>query len=296
MSTSLNWMMIFGKMMIRYHQSEMAGGISIQLEERGGDVSDVKDQIKLDYLSGVPPKKLAEKYGTSMNTIKSWIKRYGWSKMKKQGAPSEAEGAPSEVQGAPRKKRGGQPGNKNAVGHGAPKGNQNAVKHGLFSRYLPEDTRELFFSLDSADPLDLLWDQIKLAYAAIMRAQQIMHVRDQGDKTVEKVGDSKGKIISEKWEVQQAWDKQATFLQAQAKAQKELTTMIKQYEELLHKNWDLATKEQKARIRQLKANTERLRRDGSPEDDEGVEIINDVEKEETDKDIGADNPEVSASV
>lgn len=151
-----------------------------------------------------------------------------------------------------KKKRGGQPGNKNAVGHGAPKGNQNATKHGLFSRYLPEDTRELFFSLDSADPLDLLWDQIKLAYAAIMRAQHIMHVQDQNDKTIEKVGDSKGKIISEKWEVQQAWDKQASFLQAQAKAQKELTGMIKQYEELLHKNWDLATEEQRARITALK--------------------------------------------
>ena len=148
-----------------------------------------------------------------------------------------------------KRKRGGQPGNKNAVGHGAPKGNQNAVKHGLFSRYLPEDTREIFFSLDSADPLDLLWDQIKLAYTAIMRAQQIMHVRDQDDKTVEKVGDSKGKIIS---------DKQASFLQAQAKAQKELTGMIKQYEELLHKNWELATKEQKARIKQLKAKTDQI--------------------------------------
>lgn len=65
----------------------------IQIRSRGGDVSDVKDQIKLDYLSGVPPKKLTEKYGTSMNTIKSWIKRYGWSKMKKQGAPSGRQGA-----------------------------------------------------------------------------------------------------------------------------------------------------------------------------------------------------------
>lgn len=259
-------------------------------------MSDVKEQIKLDYLSGVPPKKLAEKYDTSMNTIKSWIKRYGWSKMKKQGAPSEAEGAPSDVWGAPRKKRGGQPGNKNAVGHGAPKGNQNAVKHGLFSRYLPEDTREIFFSLDSSDPLDLLWDQIKLAYTAIMRAQQIMHVKDQKDKTVEKIEEKAGKVVGERWEVQQAWDKQASFLQAQAKAQRELTTMIKQYEELLHKNWELATKEQKARIRQIKANTERLKRNNSPEDDEGVEIINDVKKEETDKDIGTDNSEVSASI
>lgn len=222
-------------------------------------MSNVKEQIKLDYLSGVPPKKLAEKYDTSTNTIKSWIKRYGWSKLKKRGAPSEDGGAPSDVQGAPRKrKRGGQPGNKNAVGHGAPQGNQNATKHGLFSRYLPEDTRELFYSLDSSDPLDLLWDQIKLAYTAILRAQQIMHVQDKTDKTIEKIEDKRGKIIGERWEVQQAWDKQASFLQAQAKAQKELTTMIRQYEELLHKNWDLATKEQKARIRQIKARTEQI--------------------------------------
>ena len=85
------------------------------------------------------------------------------------------------------------------------------MKHGLFSRYLPEDTREIFYSLDTADPLDLLWDQIKLAYTAIMRAQQIMHVKDQKDKTVEKIEEKDGNVIGERWEVQQAWDKQASF-------------------------------------------------------------------------------------
>lgn len=173
-----------------------------------------------------------------------------------------------------KRKHGGQPGNRNAVGHGAPKGNQNAVKHGLFSRYLPEDTREIFFSLDSEDPLDLLWDQIKLAYTAIMRAQQIMHVRDQEDKTIEKVEEKDGNVIGERWEVQQAWDKQASFLQAQAKAQKELTTMIKQYEELLHKNWKLATKEQKARIAQMRAQTQKITGEGME-----VEDMSEIEAE-----------------
>ena len=68
-------------------------------------MSDVKEQIKNDYLSGVSPKKLSEKYDTSLNTIKSWIKRYGWSKLKKErGAPSKVEGAPS---GCTRKKKTG---------------------------------------------------------------------------------------------------------------------------------------------------------------------------------------------
>lgn len=219
-----------------------------------------------DYMSGMKYKDIAVKYGVTLNTVKSWKVRYGWNK---KGVHTKSEKVCTQ-----KRKRGGQPGNKNAVGHGAPKGNQNATKHGLFSRYLPEDTRELFFSLDSADPLDLLWDQIKLAYTAIIRAQQIMHVRDQEDKTVEKVGDSKGKIISQKWEIQQAWDKQASFLQAQAKAQKELTGMIKQYEELLHKNWKLATKEQKARIAQMKAQTQKITGEGME-----VEDMSEIEAE-----------------
>lgn len=200
-----------------------------------------------DYMAGMKYKDIAAKYGVTLNTVKSWKVRYGWNK---KGVHTKSEKVCTQ-----KKKRGGQPGNKNAVGHGAPRGNQNATKHGLFSRYLPEDTREIFFSLDSADPLDLLWDQIKLAYTAIVRAQQIMHVQDQKDKTKEKIGSFD---TGDTYSVQQAWDKQASFLQAQAKAQKELTTMIKQYEELLHKNWDLATKEQKARIKQLKAKTEQI--------------------------------------
>nr|DAZ19985.1 MAG TPA: Small Terminase [Caudoviricetes sp.] len=203
------------------------------------------------YKQGMKLVEIASQLNISEGTVRSWKNRYNFDGKSTATLQKNNRNVAKRKPGAPK-------GNKNAVGHGAPKGNQNAVKHGLFSRYLPEDTREIFYSLDSVDPLDLLWDQIKLAYTAIMRAQQIMHVRDQDDKTIEKVGDSKGNIISEKWEVQQAWDKQASFLQAQAKAQKELTTMIKQYEELLHKNWDLATKEQKARIRQLKAKTEQI--------------------------------------
>ena len=229
-------------------------------------------------------KDIAADLGVSETQVRKWKNQDKWN----GNVTNQAKG------NVTKRKRGGQPGNKNSVGHGAPKGNQNATKHGLFSRYLPEDTRELFFSLDSAGPLDLLWDQIKLAYTAIVRAQQIMHVKDREDKTVEKIEEKDGNVIGERWEVQQAWDKQASFLQAQAKAQKELTTMIKQYEELLHKNWDLATKEQKARIKNLKANTERLRHETTAADeDEGVEIINDAPAEETGKDIRIDNSEVS---
>ena len=213
-------------------------------------MSDVKEQIKNDYLSGVSPKKLSEKYDTSLNTIKSWIKRYSWSKLKKErGAPSKVEGAPSVV--PVKRKRGGQPGNKNATG---PPGNKHAEKFGFFSKHLPEETLSIIREMPE-DPLDVLWDQIQIAYAAIIRAQKIMYVRDQNDKTKEMTLDG---IEATGYDVQQAWDKQANFLSAQARAQKTLEGMINRYEDLLHKNWDLATEEQKARIAQIKAQTDKL--------------------------------------
>lgn len=122
---------------------------------------DVKEQIKNDYLSGVPPKKLSEKYDTSLNTIKSWIKRYGWSKLKKErGAPPNVEGAPSVV--PVKRKRGGQPGNKNATG---PPGNKNAVKTGefetLFFNTLNREEEQLT-SMIGLDKEQLLLQEIQL--------------------------------------------------------------------------------------------------------------------------------------
>lgn len=47
----------------------------------------------------------------------------------------------------------------------------------------------------------------------------------------------------------------------------------------LSEHMGMATEEQKARIEQMKANTERIRKDSVPEEDAGVEIINDAPKE-----------------
>lgn len=185
-------------------------------------------------------KEIASELDVSETQIRKWKNQDKWN--------SNVTNPNSNVT---KRKHGGQPGNKNAVGHGAPKGNKNAEKYGFFSKYLPEETVSIIQEMPT-DPLDVLWDQIQISYAAIIRAQQIMYVKDQKDKTIEKVEEKSGNVIGERWEVQQAWDKQANFLQAQAKAMTALRGDIKQYDELLHKRWDLATEEQKARIEHLK--------------------------------------------
>jgi uncharacterized protein YjcR len=94
-----------------------------------------------------------------------------------------------------------------------------------------------------------------------------MYVKDQSDKTVEKVEEKEGNVIGERWEVQQAWDKQATFLSAQSRAMKTLESMIKQYDEMVHKNWDFASEEQKARLELLQAQKKKLEQEDTTPDD-----------------------------
>ena len=57
--------------------------------KEGGVVADVKDFAEIDYLAGMKYKDIAAKYNVSLNTVKSWQKRYGWSR--KKGAPKKAK-------------------------------------------------------------------------------------------------------------------------------------------------------------------------------------------------------------
>ena len=46
-----------------------------------------------DYVAGMKYKDIAAKYGVSMNTVKSWKKRYAWSRNKKTGCTQNKKGA-----------------------------------------------------------------------------------------------------------------------------------------------------------------------------------------------------------
>lgn len=197
---------------------------------------------------------IAKELNVPEGTIRSWKNRYKWECSATDNATLQ------------KKKRGAPKGNKNATG--GPAGNKKAEKHGFFSKWLPEETAEIMKSIEKLDPLDILWDNIQLQYTAIIRAQRLMYVKDQKDKTTIQIGQGYSDTgSSKKWEVQQAWDKHATFLNAQSRAMKTLEGMIKQYDELLHKSWDLATEEQKLRIKKLESEIAKI----SDDDNTGTE-------------------------
>lgn len=205
-------------------------------------------EIYKEHNGNIDLVEIASQLNISPGTVRGWKSKDSWNDKLNETFHKNTERS--------KRKKGGQPGNKNAEGHGGtgPPENKNAEKYGFFSKYLPDETKEIFDAIEHADPLDLLWHQIQIAYAAIVRAQRIAYVKDHQDRTINKIGEKDGETVSEeRWEVQEAWDKQNNFLKAQARAQAELSRMIKQYDEMLHANWELATEEQKTRIQSMKA-------------------------------------------
>lgn len=216
----------------------------------------VRNDAYLDYKAGVKYKDIAAKYGVSLSTVKSWAVRY-WKAEKvatkdKKVATKSAKVATKRLQ--PKKHAGG-----------APRRNTNAVKHGLFAKYLPVETLSIVTEIDDASPLDILWANIKIKFASILRAQQIMFVDDADDNTEITETDKSIKIDAEnrkeissgtKTKTILSIEKQEMFLRSQSRAMDTLTHMIKQYDDMLRN--DMATEEQRERINKLRAEVSKL--------------------------------------
>lgn len=208
----------------------------------------IKKDVYQDYCTGLKLKDIAEKYDISLNTLKSWIKRYKWSKDKMRTPKMHPK--QNEIQ------------KKSALNK-----NTNAVKHGLFAKYLPAETLELVGNIEMMSPLDILWENICLKYAAIIRSQKIMYVKDDKDVTKRITMDG---AEATAYQYIEAYDKQATFLMAQSRAMGTLMNLIKQYEEMC--NSELATEEQKLRIEKLKTEITKA----TDEEPVKVEIIDNI--------------------
>lgn len=185
--------------------------------------------------------KIAEKYGIPLGTIKSQKSRDAkngnpWVRDAEKDATKGEKVATIPKKDAteekPKKSErypNGHPGNKNPSKKFTER-NQAARKHGLFSRYIPKETLEIMGMLEEKEPADLIWDQITIQYAAIIRSQTIMFVESKDEMIKElkkvKVSDSGGE---EEWNFQFAWERQAQFLNAQSRAISELRNSINQF-------------------------------------------------------------------
>lgn len=132
---------------------------------------------------------------------------------------------------------------------------------------MPAEAFEIMQDIQDFSPVDLLWEQIQIQFTAIVRAQKIMFVenKDEMIKELKKkksvVSDSTD-IEEEEYEFQFAWDRHATFLNAQSRAMSELRGLIKQFDNIAHE-----TDERRLKLEQMHLNIEKTKKaiDGGSE-------------------------------
>lgn len=235
------------------------------------------DEIKLEWeTTKITLADLAEKHDIKLGTLKSRKSREKWSRdaNKKDATKNEKVATVENQLGAPKC-------NTYAVGN---KGNPNppnqftkrntaAVTHGFFQKFLPEETLEIMEAMNERSPADLIWDQIQIQYAAIIRAQRIMHVesKDEMIKEIkkEKYGyseiestDEDGKTSSKyertldevEYNFQFAWERQAQLLTAQSRAIGELRSSIRQFVEMADQD-----DERRFKLKQMQLNIDKTR-------------------------------------
>ncbi|MFT4415311.1 phage terminase small subunit [Fredinandcohnia humi] len=225
-------------------------------------------EIWKNHEGNITNRAIAEQLGISEKTVGGWKSKDNWT--------SKSNGVlQTKIRSTPKRKGGGQPGNKNALGNsgGAPKQNTNSLKHGLFAKYLPKETLEIVYQLGNASPADLIWMNIELMFAKILRAEQIMFVESKDDMTKElkrvKQTDTGQEV---EYELQFAWDKHASFLQATAKAMNALQGLFKQFDEIANKHDErrLKLEQMKLNVEKTKAEIDNLNDDGT---DDTVNIV-----------------------
>lgn len=209
----------------------------------------IKKKVQNLYEKGVSFKEISAQYKVPAKTVKRWADKYKWF----------SEKCPEKMSKTKRKV------DKICIGKLQ---NTNAVKHGLFSKYLPAETLELVGTIEKMSPLDILWENICLKHAAIIRSQKIMFVKDANDVTKRTTVDG---LDSTSYQYTEAYEKQASFLIAQSRAMGTLMNLIKQYDELCRSS--LATDEQRLRIEKLKTEIARTRESDNPAK---VEIVDNV--------------------
>lgn len=235
---------------------------------------DKAKEMYLDSNGEMKLKDIAEVLGVLDTQVRKWKSTDKWDNELKGTLPKEKRNVTNQKNSQKFSKTRNRSGNPNPT-YKFPKHNSCAEKHGFFSKYLPEETLELIEEIKEKDKLDILWENITIQYAAIIRAQRIMFVESKEEmiKELKKEKDSDTSTERE-YEFQFAWDRQATFLNAQSRAMSELRSLIKQYDELI--NSGLGTEEQKLRIEKLKVDIEKSKGNKNA-NSKTVQIVDDID-------------------
>ncbi len=220
------------------------------------------EEIYLEHNGDIELVKIAEILERPAGTIRGWKNKDCWDD-KLDGTFQENNNKKSERSKKPKRKQGGQPGNKNAVGHGAPKGNKNNYKHGIYeSIYWDTVTEEELQMVQNMhyEEERLLQDQIALM---TIRERRLMISIEEKKNT--KGGLALDSVISRSLEIK------GNIIKGEKQKQTETTTRTISTFEVIQKLEAELTRVQARKTRCIEAlNKIRLEREkltGDSEDD-----------------------------
>lgn len=228
---------------------------------------DKAKEIWLKSKGAKPLVEIATELNKSSSTIRKWKSLDSWEDELKGSAPLNKRSAPLKN-------------NQNAVENkgGAPPKNQNAMSHGLFSKWLPDETKELLNAMQEQEASDMIWTSIEIQYAAIIRSQKIMYVGYNDSHLDESSGwSSSSEGSSETKKVAYAYEQQASFLQAQSRAMGTLSSLIKQFVAIADEQ-----DERKIKLELMQAQVVKLKSETKATTKETTYIIDDIEDDEDD--------------
>lgn len=190
-------------------------------------------------------KDIAAKLGVSESQVRKWKNQDDWEHAGMVTLPISKSNVTNQ-----KKKKGGQPGNHNAAGHGPPVGNVNAIKHGayqtIYAAFLPEDEKEVYDQMPGEADLEAEIRLLRLKMARLLNRTDT-HFYDM-------FGGRHDKELSEE-------DRDAGIIACAEQLEK----LVKTQNQI--KRRELDEEEQKARIAKLQAEVARLS-DGGEEESE----------------------------
>lgn len=206
-------------------------------------------------------KDIASELEVSETQIRKWKSQDGWDKVTLPKGKEKKKGNVT-------KKRGGQPGNKNGAGHGAPEGNKNNYKHGLYEKIywdtLDEDEIKMVQDMHYEEE-KLLQEQIALL--SVRERRLMKNVAEYKEK---KGGLALDSVIQRKLEID------GNIIQDDKQTQTETTTRTISTFEVVQKLEAELTRVQAKKTRCIEAlnklRNERLRIEG---EEKGNDLVND---------------------
>lgn len=204
---------------------------------------------QIDYNDGLKYKEIADKYGVTLNTVRSWKSRK-WSekgKMKRVARDVQEEHKRlSEFQKSAQidfvdmdtiktvlgKERDATELSNVVPNVGLMDVTRTEAMRKVYERWLPQEQLDIIDTVSSMSIADRLWMQLEFNFSSLVRMQQIMYVNDNKDHTsvISGIG------MSETYAVALAHDKYDKYVTAQAKATNAYLNIVRMFLEVAELN------------------------------------------------------------